>query len=88
MIQITDRGACRAIARSIRALRHGNRLMVNQDLNLTLTLHRREEPQKTCGVAKINGSVDYSLLDAALFGLLGTLALSILGAIRSILRHI
>ena len=87
-MKLTDNGACRLIADKIQQFRHGNRLMVNEDVNVTMTFFRRENPGKQCGIAKINGSLDFSLFDAALFAAVGMIAVSILCAIKSFLRRI
>ena len=51
-MKLTDNGACRLIADKIQQFRHGNRLMVNEDVNVTMTFFRRENPEKQCGKAK------------------------------------
>lgn len=64
-MNLKDMGACRAIASKIKEIKNGNRLMAQNDVNLTVTLHRRDEPETKCGVVKINGSFGFSLFDAA-----------------------
>ena len=87
-MKLTDNGACRMIAEKIQQFRSGNRLMVNEDVNVTMNFFRREEPEKQCGVAKISGSLDFSLFDAALFAAIGIVVASVLCAIKSFLRRI
>ncbi len=87
MIRITEKDACRSVAQAIRDLRGGNRMTVNNDVNLTMTLYRREEPDKQCGTAKLSGSFAFSLLDAALVVGAAAVVLSVLGAIKAIFRR-
>ena len=87
IMKLTDNGACCLIAEKIREFRHGNRLMVHDDVNVTMTFYRKDNPEKQCGVAKINGSLDFSLFDAALFAAIGMVVASLLCAIKSFLRR-
>ena len=87
-MKLTDNGACRLIADKIQQFRNGNRLMVNEDVNVNMTFYRKNEPEKQCGVAKVSGSLDFSLFDAAIFAAIGMIAVSILCAIKSFLRRI
>lgn len=87
-MKLTENGACRCIAEKIQEFRHGNRLMVNDDVNVTMTFYRKNEPEKQCGVAKVSGSLDFSLFDAALFAAIGMIVASTLCAIKSFLRRI
>ena len=87
-MKLTDNGACRCIAVKIQEFRHGNRLMVNDDVYVTLTFYRKNEPEEQCGVAKVSGSLDFSLFDAALFAAIGMIVASTLCAIKSFLRRI
>lgn len=87
-MKLTDNGTVCYIAEKIREFRHGNRLMVNEDVNVNMTFHRRNEPEKVCGVAKISGSLDFSLFDAAIFAAVGMVAVSVLCTVKSILRRI
>ena len=52
-----------------------------------MTFYRKDTPEKQCGVAKINGSLDFSLFDAALFAAIGMVVASLLCAIKSFLRR-
>ena len=53
-----------------------------------MTFYRKNEPEKQCGVAKVSGSLDFSLFDAALFAAIGMIVASTLCAIKSFLRRI
>ena len=87
-MNITDHGACKCIASKIKEIRNGNRLMVSDDMNITMTFYRRNDPDKKCGVIKMNGCYDFSLLDAGIVLGVAALAMSILGAVVSVLRRI
>ncbi len=87
MIRITEKDACRSVAQAIRDLRGGNRMTVNNDVSLTMTLYRKDEPDKQCGTAKLNGSFAFTLLDAALAAGIAAVILSISGAVRALFRH-
>ncbi|MBO5649177.1 MAG: hypothetical protein J6S76_04625 [Clostridia bacterium] len=87
-MNIKDQNACACIASKIKEIRQGNRLMLNDDVNITMNLYRRDTPDKRCGVVKINGNLDFSLLDAAMAAAAGFVVLRILGAITSFLRRI
>lgn len=86
-MNIQDEDACCRIAETIKKIRAGNRMMIANDMNLSLTFYRRDEPDKKCGVLKLNGVYDFSLVDLGIA--LGTLVLlgNILGAIASLLRR-
>ena len=87
MIRITEKDACRSIAQAIRDLRGGNRMTVNNDVNLTMTLYRKNEPDKKCGTAKLNGSFAFTLLDAAFAAGIAAVILSVIGAFKAIFRR-
>lgn len=86
-LNIQDEDACCRIAEKIKAIRSGNRLMAQNDMNLSLTFYRRDNPDKKCGVLKLNGVYDFSLLDLGIA--LGAVILmgNILGTIVSLLRR-
>lgn len=87
-MNIKDQDACRRIASKIREFRRGNRLMVGDDVNVTMHLYRRDDPEKRCGMVKINGNLDFSLLDAVLSAAAGIVALRIFGALLSLLHKL
>ncbi len=64
-MNLKENGTCRKIAEEIRRIKNGNRLMAQNDVNLTVNLYRRDDPETKCGVIKINGGFGFSLLDAA-----------------------
>lgn len=86
-LNIQDEDACCRIAEKIKKIRGGNRMMLSNDVNTTLTFYRRDNPDKKCGVMKISGVLDFSLLDLGIA--LGAFLLmsNILGAIVSFLRR-
>lgn len=85
-MNIKDSGTCCAIAKKIGEIRRGNRLMVCDDVNVTMTFYKREEPEKKCGVVKINGALDFSLFDAALYIAAAAAVCSVIRAVRCIFR--
>lgn len=85
-MNIKDQDACRCIASKIREFRRGNRLMVSDDINVTMNLYRRDDPEKRCGLIKINGNLDFSLLDAVLTAAAGAVVLRIFGAFLALLH--
>ena len=87
-MNLKDNGVCRCVASKIKEIRSGDRMMVNDDVNVTMTFYKKNEPDKKCGVAKVNGSCDFSLLDAAVAAAAAALVLSLFGAVASILRKI
>lgn len=86
-MHIEDEGACKKIADKIKKIRAGNRLMASQDMNVSLSFYHREQPEKRCGVLKLNGAFDFSILDVGIA--LGAICLMghILGAVASFFRH-
>ncbi len=85
-MNIGECGACRAIADKIKEIRNGNRLMVSDDVNVTMTFYKREQPETKCGVVKINGALDFSLFDAALVILAASAVWSVFRTVRSLFR--
>lgn len=85
-MNIKENGACRAIAKKIKEIRRGNRLMVCDDVNVTMTFYKREQPEKKCGVVKINGALDFSLFDAALYIAAAAAVWCVLSTVRSFFR--
>ncbi len=65
-MNLKDNGTVCAIVKKLNEIRRGNRMMVNNDVNTTMTFFRKDEPEKSVGVVKINGACDFSLLDAGI----------------------
>lgn len=86
-MNITDKNVCAEIASRIKEIRAGNRLMASNDVNLAFRFYRRDDPQKQCGLMKINGVFDFSLLDAGIVLGASALMLHILGGIARVLRR-
>ncbi len=87
-LQIQNPGTAAKLAQKLREIRGGNRLMASNDVGLSVTFYRRDQPEKKCGTMKLSGVFDYSLLD---FGIaLGAMMLmmQILGAVVRVLRRI
>jgi len=87
-VNINDKCACENIVSKIKEIRGGNRLMASNDVNLTMNFYRRNDPEKKCGVLKLNGVFDFSLLDAGIALGAAVLMMNILGSIVSLLRRI
>lgn len=86
-MNIMDNGTVRAIADKIKEIRSGNRVMVGEDVDLTVNLYRRSEPEKKCGIIKINGDLHFSLLDAGLCIAAAAALFRIIHAVRCLFRH-
>ena len=78
-MNITEKEAPRSLAEKVKSFRNGNRVMVQDDMNVKMTFFRRDTPEKKIGTLGVNGSCN--LLIAA------TVVLSVLRAIRSVLRR-
>ncbi|MBE6560606.1 MAG: hypothetical protein E7662_05730 [Ruminococcaceae bacterium] len=87
-MNITDKNVCAEIVDKIKEIRGGNRLMASNDVNLAFRFYRRDNPDKQCGVMKINGVFDFSLLDAGIALGTAALMLHILGGIARVLRKL
>ncbi len=85
-MNITENGTVCAIADKIRTLRAGNRMIVADDVNLTMNFYRRNEPEKKCGTLKIGGNFSFSLLDAAVCLLAAMTVMRIVRTAKRILR--
>lgn len=81
-MNLRENGTCRKIAEEIKKIKNGNRLMAESDVNLTMTLYRRDEPETKCGVIKVNGGFGFSLLDAAVKLFAAMAILRVLRALR------
>ncbi len=86
-MNLKENGTCCVIAKKLNEIRRGNRMMVNDDVNLTMTFYKRDNPESKCGVVKVSGGFDFSLLDAGIFLAAATLVLSVLSAVRSFFRR-
>ena len=86
-MNIKDNGAACAIADKIKEIRGGNRMMVGEDVNLTMHFYRRNEPEKKCGVVKVNGDLRFSLLDAGLCLAAAAVIFRFIRAVRCLCRH-
>ena len=87
-MNIKDQNVCAVLADKIKEIRGGNRLMASNDVNLAFRFYRRDDPEKQCGVMKINGVFDFSLLDAGIVLGVSMLMLHILGGIARVLRKL
>ena len=86
-MNLGDEGTCEKVAKKIKEIRGGNRLMAANDMNVTLSFYRRDTPEKKCGVLKLSGVYDFSLLDAGIALGAAVLLCNILGTVVSLIRR-
>ena len=77
-MNIKDSGACRAIAERIRGAKKKNPLTVGEDMDITMSVYRKDQPEEKCGTLRIHGALDLSLFK------LGALITGIVVAVRAI----
>lgn len=89
-MKITDEGAPRAIADALkkRVSLISRKTMTDSDVNVNVNFYKKDDPGKKIGVARLNGSLDLSLPEAAAIGACGLVLLGVLGTIRHAIRKL
>lgn len=86
-MNIKESGTVCAIANKIQKIRGGNRMMVGDDVNLTMHFYRKDEPEKKCGTLKIGGNFSFSLFDAAVCLLAAVTVMRTVCAVKRMIRR-
>lgn len=77
-------GICRSMMKKISDFRQGNRLMLSHDMNASVALYKRSQPEKKCSIVHSSGKCTVSLLDIALYAAAAAALAAVIGAVCSL----
>ena len=85
-MNIKDNDACRTIADKLGGAKKRSPLTVGEDMNLTMSVYRKDQPEEKCGTIKVHGSLDLSLFKLGALITAVIVTARVIGFVKKMLR--